>query len=175
MRLIALLAALAVLAGGCTSSKPGRPAGTSDHASLPAGPSSTAAVPGGASSRSGAASTSAGPTPHPTPHPAVSAVQTSAGRALVSGSRTLYYNSLDTATSVQCTGACATQWPPVLGIARVGAGVPAADLGVVHLPDGSSQVSYRGHPLYRFIGDTAAGQARGDGKSGIWHVALVVK
>ena len=175
MRLVALLAVLGVLIGGCTSSKSGHPAGTSAHATLRSGTGTTAAPPSTVPSTSGAASTSARPAPRPTPHPAVSAGQTSAGRALVSGARTLYYNSLDTATSVQCTGDCTTQWPPVLGIAKVGAGVAAADLGVVHLPDGSSQVTYRGHPLYRFIGDQTAGQVRGDGKSGIWHVALVVK
>ena len=174
MRLVALLAVLAVLAVGCTSSKSGHPGDTSGRASVPAGPSSTAALPSTVTSTSGAP-TSARPTPRPTPHPVVSARQTSAGRTLVSGVRTLYYNSLDTARFVQCTGDCTTQWPPVLGIARVGAGVAAADFGVVHLPDGSSQVTYRGHPLYRFIGDTAPGQVRGDGKSGIWHVALVVK
>src|SRR5437660_362781 len=80
---------------------------------------------------------------------------------------TLYYRTSDTATSV-CSGGCANAWPPVLS-----ASVPATSttlpgkLAVVANANGS-QVEYNGHPLYTFSGDSAPGQANGEGTGGVW-------
>jgi predicted lipoprotein with Yx(FWY)xxD motif len=38
--------------------------------------------------------------------------------------------------------------------------------------DGSTQATFDGHPLYTFVGDTAPGQAKGNGLNvagGVWH------
>ena len=55
----------------------------------------------------------------------------------------------------ECYGACAEAWPPVLtdGEPRVGAGVDAKLLGTTERDDGSTQVTYAGHPLYYYVDD----------------------
>jgi predicted lipoprotein with Yx(FWY)xxD motif len=85
---------------------------------------------------------------------------------------TLYYFTPDTATTVTCTGGCATTWPPLIA----GAGTPtSADtlpgrLSVVDGADGK-QVLYNGHPLYTYSKDGDAGDAYGQGIAGKWFVA----
>ncbi len=83
---------------------------------------------------------------------------------------TLYYNTSDTATSV-CSGSCASAWPPFLStsVPSVTASLPGT-LNLLTDANGS-QVTYNGHPLYTFSGDTASGQTKGEGVGGIWHVA----
>jgi predicted lipoprotein with Yx(FWY)xxD motif len=88
------------------------------------------------------------------------------GRILVDANgRTLYLFAKDKHTST-CSGACAAYWPPVLTrgkpIARAGA--KASLLGTVRRSNGSMQVTYAGHPLYRFALDTKAGQTKGEGR-----------
>jgi predicted lipoprotein with Yx(FWY)xxD motif len=87
--------------------------------------------------------------------------------------KTLYYNTVDTATSIKCTGTCASLWPPLTGSAKVGAGLDDAHFTTAMRPDGTTQVAYYGHPLYEFSDDTA-GQTNGDGMAdagGHWLVA----
>jgi hypothetical protein len=54
-------------------------------------------------------------------------------------------------------------------------GANAADLGTITRSDGSKQVTYKGHPLYYFVGDTAAGSLKGQGSNNFgakwWLVA----
>ena len=59
-----------------------------------------------------------------------------------------------------CYGACARAWPPVLtrGKPRAGAGVDAAKLGRTRRRSGRRQVTYNGHPLYYYVGDTQRGE-----------------
>lgn len=88
----------------------------------------------------------------------------------------LYENTVDTSSSITCTGACARVWPPLTGSAQAGAGVTAAELSTVQRPDGSVQVAFMGHPLYSFTGDKGAGDTSGDGVAdggGTWHVVHV--
>jgi predicted lipoprotein with Yx(FWY)xxD motif len=91
-----------------------------------------------------------------------------------SSGRTLYHYLDDHGSKIDCTGACAKQWPPVLipKSARpvAGAGVKAAKLGTVARPDGTVQVTYYGFPLYRFAGDTRTGQVNGQGLEHSWYV-----
>lgn len=68
----------------------------------------------------------------------------------------------------QCDGTCAVLWPPYLAAAGAKA---AGGFGLVSRADHNLQWSYRGHPLYRYAGDTAPGTALGDGVNGNWHVA----
>lgn len=74
----------------------------------------------------------------------------------------------------ECEGACAKAWPPLLdenGEPEPSNGTAAARLGTVQRADGTTQVTYAGHPLYTFGGDKAPGEANGDGESafgGTW-------
>ena len=84
---------------------------------------------------------------------------------------TLYSFAPDTATASKCTGACAQIWPPVTGPAAAGQGI-TGKLGTITRPDGSSQATYDGHPLYTYTADTGPGQAKGNGLNvdgGVWH------
>jgi predicted lipoprotein with Yx(FWY)xxD motif len=88
---------------------------------------------------------------------------------------TLYWFAPDTATRSNCNGSCAAYWPPVKGPATAGPGVTGR-LGTIKRSDGSAQASYNGHPLYTYIGDTAPGQAHGNGlnlNGGLWHEVTV--
>jgi predicted lipoprotein with Yx(FWY)xxD motif len=88
---------------------------------------------------------------------------------------TLYWFVPDTSTTSKCTGSCATFWPPVKGPVTAGSGVTGT-LGVITRPDGTMQATYDGHPLYTYVGDSAPGQASGNGKNlsgGVWYEMTV--
>lgn len=85
---------------------------------------------------------------------------------------TLYYFTSDTSSKVACTGGCASLWPPLLstsGSPTAASGVKGT-LKVLTDPNGQ-QVMYNGHPLYTYSGDSAPGQANGQGYIGKWWVA----
>jgi predicted lipoprotein with Yx(FWY)xxD motif len=85
---------------------------------------------------------------------------------------TLYHLKTETSSDIQCTGACAGTWPPVLLPAGVTAPTEASGvtgkLGTVTRPDGGTQVTYNGFPLYTYSGDTGPGQANGQGIQNVW-------
>jgi predicted lipoprotein with Yx(FWY)xxD motif len=84
---------------------------------------------------------------------------------------TLYWFAPDTPTRSACYGVCAGYWPPVTGTPSAGPGVTGR-LGTIKRSDGTTQVTYNGHPLYTYYGDTSAGQAFGNGlnlNGGLWH------
>jgi predicted lipoprotein with Yx(FWY)xxD motif len=92
----------------------------------------------------------------------------SLGKVLVDSSgRTLYLFQKDSGTTSACTGACAAAWPPLRasGKPAVGAGLSASKVGKSPRSDGKAQVTYNGHPLYRFQGDKQAGDTNGQGIS----------
>jgi predicted lipoprotein with Yx(FWY)xxD motif len=100
---------------------------------------------------------------------------TGLGEVLVdSEGHTLYAFSGDSGETPTCGGACAKAWPPLLvesGEPQPSNGTAAARLGTVERPDGTTQVTYAGHPLYSFDGDKAPGEANGNGSSafgGTW-------
>jgi predicted lipoprotein with Yx(FWY)xxD motif len=100
----------------------------------------------------------------------VTTAETELGTILVDGrGRTLYLSTEDPPGRSACEGACVTIWPPVTGRARAGADLDPDLLGTVERPDGTVQVSYADHPLYRHRGD-AVGGLGGQGVAGSWWV-----
>jgi predicted lipoprotein with Yx(FWY)xxD motif len=89
------------------------------------------------------------------------------GKILVdSRGRTLYLFKKDkvNGTKSACFGQCATFWPPlrVSGRPTVGSGLSHSKVGTIARSDGKRQVTYNGHPLYRFKMDTKAGDTNGE-------------
>ncbi len=96
----------------------------------------------------------------------VSLRRTSLGSVLVDArGRTLYVFEKDHNGKSACETACASYWPPLISglMPRAGMGVHRSMLGVAKRQDGRRQVTYAGHPLYRFVGDKTAGQTTGEG------------
>jgi predicted lipoprotein with Yx(FWY)xxD motif len=84
---------------------------------------------------------------------------------------TLYSFGPDTKTTSKCNGTCAKNWPPVKPASGSTVKSPFA---TIKRSDGATQLTFLGHPLYTFVGDTAAGQAKGNGLNvdgGVWHEA----
>ena len=105
---------------------------------------------------------------------AASAVLTSAkkakvGRVIVDAQgRTLYRFTAEAQGLPVCTGACVGTWPPALVSAP--SGLPK-HVATVKRPDGGKlQLTYDGHPLYRYAGDRSKADANGEGVGGQWFV-----
>ena len=100
---------------------------------------------------------------------------TKLGKVLAAKSgMTLYLFKADKSGRSACYGKCATFWPPLLATAKptAGTGVKAGLLGTTKRKDGTKQVTYAGHPLYRFKLDKRAGQVNGEGQDffgGKWY------
>jgi len=143
---VALLAAAACSSSGSTSSS------TSPSAAAPAG--------------SAASST-------------VITTKTSSGGSFLTNSagRAIYLFMADSTGKSNCDAACASAWPPVIATGQPTAtgSAQASDLGTITRSDGTKQVTYDGHPLYYFEGDTGPGTDRGQGIDGFgakwWLVA----
>jgi predicted lipoprotein with Yx(FWY)xxD motif len=141
-------AAVALAAAACSSSSP----------STSSAPAST-----GAPASTAAAST-------------ISVENTSSGKILVDGQgRTLYLFAADTGKTSTCTGACAAAWPPLTttGTPTAGAGLTASLLGTTKRSDGTTEITYGGHPLYYFEGDSATGDISGQNVTAFgakWYV-----
>ena len=97
------------------------------------------------------------------------------GRIIVdSHGRTLYLFARDKRGKSTCYGTCASYWPPLItpGKPRASSGARSELVGTTRRKDGKLQVSYHGHPLYRFFGDGGAGQITGEGLNdfgGRWY------
>ena len=89
--------------------------------------------------------------------------------------RTLYLFQKDVGTKSACTGACATDWPPLRDSRQptLGSGANAPLAGTTPRSDGPPQVIYNRHPLYLFSGDQKPGDTNGQGVNafgGLWYV-----
>jgi predicted lipoprotein with Yx(FWY)xxD motif len=135
---------IALIAAGCGGSGSGAPNSSGPNGST-AAPSPPNAAAGGAQ---------------------VAVASSPLGRILVDGGGlTLYLFEKDTSTASTCDGACATSWPPLTttGTPRAGDGALAAKLGTTKRTDGKIEVTYNGHPLYYYAGDTKPGDTTGQG------------
>jgi predicted lipoprotein with Yx(FWY)xxD motif len=137
------------------------------------------------STSAAAATNTTGPTTTPTASATPSskasgsalALKTATGKAGIwltnSAGRALYVYSHDKGTTSECYGACAAAWPPLTTTGPVtlsGKYAVPRDLGVTTRTNGTKQVTYGGHPLYYFKGDTAPGQTKGQGVDGVWFL-----
>jgi predicted lipoprotein with Yx(FWY)xxD motif len=92
------------------------------------------------------------------------------GKTLVDAKgMTLYILDRDTtANKSTCNAQCAINWPPLMAAAD------AKDNGaytVITRDDGGKQWAYKGKPLYFWKDDKKAGDADGDGRNNVWHIA----
>ncbi len=124
----------------------------------------------------GSTTGSATPTTQPPHSPSTVSSATISGLGPVltgSNGRTLYYLSAESSTSFQCTGGCTSTWHPYLVASTVtpteASGV-AGQVATTTRPEGTTQVTFNGHPVYFYQGDSAKGQANGQGISGVWYV-----
>lgn len=101
----------------------------------------------------------------------VAVASTELGDVLVDGEgRTLYLFDNDSEGSSACSGDCAARWPPLIGEPSAGDGADASLLGTIERDDGTVQVTYAGHPLYRFAADSAPGDTQGQAVGDVWWV-----
>ncbi|MEZ7984782.1 MAG: discoidin domain-containing protein, partial [Pseudomonadales bacterium] len=78
----------------------------------------------------------------------------------------VFDNDLSAPGSSNCTGGCATNWPPLMVTDGLASGVN--NLASISRAEGQ-QVVYNGRPLYYYIGDNNVGDDNGDGAGGVWH------
>jgi predicted lipoprotein with Yx(FWY)xxD motif len=138
--------------------------------------SSAAAAPGSASASSAPAAGSSASAA--TTGTVITTQAGSAGAFLTNASgRTVYLWAKDGMNMSDCSGACAAAWPPVpaTGTLTATGSAKASDLGTITRSDGTKQVTYDGHPLYYFVGDSSPDQTAGQGSAAFgakwWLVA----
>jgi predicted lipoprotein with Yx(FWY)xxD motif len=113
----------------------------------------------------------------PTKPATVKVRSVSLGKILVNGNaQTLYLFEKDKNGKSACSGQCAKFWPPVLtkGKPMAATGVKSSLLGTTKRADGTTQVTYNKHPLYRFLNDkNKVGATKGEGVDAFgaeWYV-----
>jgi len=163
--LIAVLGTTALLAAGCGSSK-----SSSNSAASP--------YPGETTSSATTASTAAATTPANGSGTTVTVKHAAKlGTIVAAGPKkmTVYLFGADKGSASSCSGACASVWPPVTtsGSPVASGTASSADLGTITRSDGTTQVTYKGHPLYFFAKDKDSGDSYGQGVHGFgsdWYV-----
>jgi predicted lipoprotein with Yx(FWY)xxD motif len=169
-RLTLMLAATLTLVAACSGTATTPPAAvvTTPPAAATATPAAAASTPAAAATTPGAAAT----TPAAASGSTIGLGASAALGPILVGANglTLYTHGADTATNVTCTGACATNWPPLF---MTGSAAPTAASGVTGTiatfarADGmGTQVTYNGKPLYYWKNDKAPGDTTGQGVGG---------
>jgi predicted lipoprotein with Yx(FWY)xxD motif len=110
-------------------------------------------------------------------HSAVAVASSSLGSIVVGrNGKTLYLFAKDRNGASACTGPCTKVWPPYVPkspSSGAGPGTRASLLGTMTRTDGTRQLTYHGHPLYTYSGDTKPGDVSGQGIDGFgarWYV-----
>jgi predicted lipoprotein with Yx(FWY)xxD motif len=155
LALIGLVMGLAITAAACSSTPAASGSTTTTQAATTTG-SSTTSTPASTTGALSVASGKAG----------------SVGTVLTGpNGHTLYELTTEKNGKIECTGSCAQAWPPLVvssgQSAKLDSGLEGT-LGTVTRPEGTTQVTYNGHPLYYYAADSASGQANGQGVDGIW-------
>jgi predicted lipoprotein with Yx(FWY)xxD motif len=90
---------------------------------------------------------------------------------------TLYGFTKDSSKSSACNGSCPSTWVPWIAngsaTVKAGSGLTQSLVGTIKRSNGQKQITYGGHPLYHFKGDTKAGQQNGQARKlngGYWYV-----
>jgi predicted lipoprotein with Yx(FWY)xxD motif len=100
--------------------------------------------------------------------PVTTADKAKVGRVVVDAQgRTLYRFTAEAQGRPVCTGACLQTWLPATASST--SGLPA-HVATVRRDDGALQLTYDGHPLYRYAGDKSTADANGEGVGGQWYV-----
>lgn len=90
-----------------------------------------------------------------------------------SNGMTLYIYTKDSANTATCVGQCIQRWPIFYTEkVMVPAGMDAQEFGVITHPSGQKQNTFRGWPLYYWVGDKMAGDITGQGRSNVWFLVL---
>jgi len=147
LAIVAVIGSLALIAAGCGSSD-----STSSSATT-ATTASTTTEPSAATGSGKAATIDVADNPD-------------LGQILTDGDgNTVYLFEKDEGDESYCTGDCATAWPPVTtsGDPKAGSGADQSLLSTIQRDDGTEQVTYDGHPLYLYAGDTKPGETTGNG------------
>ncbi|MBJ7354781.1 MAG: hypothetical protein JHC98_08155 [Thermoleophilaceae bacterium] len=98
------------------------------------------------------------------------------GKILQDGrGHTIYLFTKEKSSKSECYDACAEAWPPVTTTREpfAGKGVTQSRLGTTRRSDGSRQVTYNGHPLYYYVGETQADQVLCQAVEefgGLWYI-----
>jgi predicted lipoprotein with Yx(FWY)xxD motif len=174
--LVATLATLALLVAGCGSGNSTSAGTTTTNANA----ANTNSSPYGETQSTPATGTTGTTGTSPAPASAgvvIVAKHSHDGTILAAGPKrlTVYLFEADHGSASACAGACAQAWPPVTtsGAPTTGAGAVSADLGTIKRADGTTQVTYKGHPLYFFVRDKDNGDAYGQGVNAFgasWYV-----
>jgi predicted lipoprotein with Yx(FWY)xxD motif len=83
------------------------------------------------------------------------------GQILASGrGRALYLFTADKGKASNCSGDCATAWPPYIVKRKpvAGPGAKPSLIGTTRRSDGKLQATYAGHPVYFYEGDNEPGE-----------------
>jgi predicted lipoprotein with Yx(FWY)xxD motif len=133
--------------------------------------------PSGARDTAQAATTPAQPAAAQKPKgPKLTEVESDYGRILADGrGRALYLFTADTGGGSTCSGDCAAAWPPWIVKRRpqAAAGARGKLIGTTRRDDGRRQATYRGHPLYYYVGDRAPAEVKCQAVfeyGGYWYV-----
>ncbi len=183
LRVAALAAAGAVVVAACSSSG-AAPTGAVGAATAVPAATQAAAVQGGDAYGAGGGSYGGGAAATEAPSASAAgesvyvvnvATDAKVGKFLTGeDGKTLYTFKKDSPGTSTCTGQCATNWPPFTldtgETVQAGSGVTGT-LATISRPDGTTQVTYGGMPLYYFAADAKAGDVAGQGIGNVWYVA----
>lgn len=171
------LGVAALLVAGCASKKSNSAASSSAPPTTAAAAAATPATSAAATTAAAAAvsgAAAAGASAAAPAGPAAVDVKTGPLGAYLTDAtgHTLYLYTPDTTSASTCYGKCIAFWPALLTSAppQAGSGADASLLGTSKRTDGTTQVTYMGHPLYAFKGDKTAGDTSGQGKEGTWFL-----
>lgn len=83
----------------------------------------------------------------------------------------LYFFTKDSVGKSACSGDCIARWPIYFrDKVAAGAGLKDADFATIVREDGQKQSTFRGYPLYYWMGDSKAGETSGQGVGNVWYV-----